>query len=301
MLEVDRVLAKIRNLRYRYLPDNTLFPEELDMYDKYVIREALHNCIAHQDYALCERINVVEYPEHLLFDNAGNFIPGTIERVIEQDAPQSFYRNRFLVEATVNLDMIDTTGSGIRRMFTKQRERFFPMPDYDLSNPQHVRLRIEGRIIDRNYSQLLRDQALTLEKVIWLDKIQKRKSTVLTDKQILILRQEGLIEGRKPNYYVSLSVVKQIGQEADYARNRVLSDEEYKAMIVVYLKDKPFATRTELNDLLVKQLSDLPSIQQKLNKITNLLSASRNDGLIANESAKKTPRWILISKDFINN
>ncbi len=28
----------------------TLFPNEIDIYDEYVIREVLNNCIAHQDY-----------------------------------------------------------------------------------------------------------------------------------------------------------------------------------------------------------------------------------------------------------
>lgn len=40
----------------------------------------------------------------------------------------------------VNLNMIDTIGSGIKRMFLNQRERFFPMPDYDLSELNRVRL-----------------------------------------------------------------------------------------------------------------------------------------------------------------
>ena len=127
LIQTDQVLTKIRNLRYRYLPDGTLFPDEIDMYDTYVIREALHNCLAHQDYTLCERISLTEHTEHLIFENAGSFIPGSVEKVIEQDAPPSYYRNKFLADAMVNLDMIDTIGSGIRRMFEKQRDRFFPI------------------------------------------------------------------------------------------------------------------------------------------------------------------------------
>ncbi len=49
---VEQVSAKIRNLKYRYIKSGTLFPEEVDQYDPYIIREALHNCIAHQDYTL---------------------------------------------------------------------------------------------------------------------------------------------------------------------------------------------------------------------------------------------------------
>lgn len=34
-------------------------------YDDYTIREALHNCIAHQDYTMQQRINFVENPTYL--------------------------------------------------------------------------------------------------------------------------------------------------------------------------------------------------------------------------------------------
>ncbi len=84
------------------------------------------------------RINVVEESESLLFTNVGDFLPGTVVEVIRRDAPPEIYRNRFLAEAMVNLGMIDTIGSGIKRMFQKQRDRNFPMPDYDLSEAQRV-------------------------------------------------------------------------------------------------------------------------------------------------------------------
>jgi predicted HTH transcriptional regulator len=49
--------------------------------------------------------------------------------VILQNAPLKLYRNAFLSAAMVNLNMIDTQGGGIKRMFEKQKLRFFPMPD----------------------------------------------------------------------------------------------------------------------------------------------------------------------------
>ena len=80
LLNVEEVYKKIRNLKYRYIANNSLFPEEVDRYDPYVIREILNNCIAHQDYTLRGRINVVEYEDDkLIFVNMGDFIPKNIE------------------------------------------------------------------------------------------------------------------------------------------------------------------------------------------------------------------------------
>jgi len=59
LLALDEVYNKIRNLNYRYMPAGTLFPEEVQQYDPYIIREALSNAIGHQDYRLGGRITVV--------------------------------------------------------------------------------------------------------------------------------------------------------------------------------------------------------------------------------------------------
>ena len=122
LLEVDKVFAKIRNLKYRYIKSDTLFPEEIDMYDPYVIREPLHNCIAHQDYEMGGRINVIEKESQIEFENLGTFLPGSINPLIFENYTPSFYRNKFLAEAMVNLNMIDTIGSGIKKEFLKYRE-----------------------------------------------------------------------------------------------------------------------------------------------------------------------------------
>ena len=76
----------------------------------------------------------------------------------------------------VNFGMIDTVGSGIRRMFTTQRQRNFPMPDYELNEPGRVRVRLIGKVIDEKYTWMLADRTdLNLMDVIALDKVQKGK------------------------------------------------------------------------------------------------------------------------------
>lgn len=128
LLAVDKIYSRIRNLKYRYLKEGTLFPDEVDQYEPYTIREAVNNCIAHQDYSKGGRINVVEMDDQLIFTNLGTFIPGSVEKVVKDDAPEEHYRNKFLATAMFNLKMVDTAGGGIRKMFNFQRERFFPLP-----------------------------------------------------------------------------------------------------------------------------------------------------------------------------
>ncbi|MBK9044717.1 MAG: hypothetical protein IPN97_16325 [Saprospiraceae bacterium] len=134
ILALDDVYAKIRNLKYRYMKDGTLFPEEIDQYDAKNIKEALSNCIAHMDYSLGGRISVAENEDgYISFTNPGTFLPGSVEEVLKSEEPPSFYRNTLLAKTMESFNMIDSIGSGIKRMFRIQRDRFFPMPDYDFT------------------------------------------------------------------------------------------------------------------------------------------------------------------------
>ena len=126
LLAVDALLANVRNLTCRVLPGGTLFPVELLQYDDWVLREVLHNAIAHPDYPSSGRINVVEFEDRLVVANMGSFLPGDVEDVIRRDAPFSVERNPFLAQAMVGLQMIDTIGSGIKRIYQVQKKRSFP-------------------------------------------------------------------------------------------------------------------------------------------------------------------------------
>ena len=295
ILNVEKVLSKIRNLNYRYLPDGTLFPIEITQYDPWVIREALHNCIAHQNYELHGRINVVESTDALLFTNLGSFLPGSVERVIEQDSPPDTYRNHFLADAMVNLNMIDTIGSGIRKMFLKQKERFFPLPDYDLKSSDSVELRVQGKIIDPNYTQLLvQNPDMDLSVAMLLDKVQKRMR--LSKEQHLFLKKKDLVEGRYPNLYLAAHVVALTGDKTSYIKNRAFHDRYYKDMVLAYISEFKQASRRDIDKLLFDHLSDALSEKQKMNKIRNILySMSKKDEIIKNIGSSKNPKWVLCS------
>ncbi len=293
LLNSDAVYNKIRNLKYRYLLNNTLFPTEITQYEPYVIREALHNCIAHQDYELKGRITVLEKPDELIFTNLGSFIPGSVEKVIEQDAPQEYYRNQFLVNAMVNLNMIDTIGSGIKKMFILQRNRHFPMPDYDLSEPDKVKVTILGKVLDENYTKMLINNTnLDLKTVIYLDKVQKKEK--LTKDESKILKAQKLTEGRYPNLFVAAKIAAVTGDKAIYIKNRAFDKEHYKKMIIAFIKEYGTASRQDINNLIIDKLSDALNEKQKRNKITNLLSEmAKKDKTIKNNGSDKKPNWIL--------
>ncbi len=292
LLAVDKIYAKIRNLKYRYIKDGTLFPDEVDQYEPYVIREAINNCIAHQDYTKGGRINVVEMEDQLIFTNLGSFIPGSVEKVVREDAPEEFYRNKFLATAMFNLKMVDTAGGGIRKMFNYQRERYFPMPDYDFSDGK-VKVTITGKILNIDFARLLaRNKDLTIDEIMLLDNVQKKKH--LNESEEKYLRERKLIEGRKPNYYISKAIAQITGQKAAYSKNKAFDKSYYLDLILKSIREHDVMERNDVDQLLWNKLPEWMNDKQKKIKINNLLSELRRNKKIKNIGVDAKSRWTLI-------
>ncbi len=294
LLNIDKIYGKIRNLKYRYLTDGTLFPEEVDQYHPYIIREALNNCIAHQDYLLGGKIVVVENENATLtFFNSGSFIPKNIETVIKTDAPESKYRNKFLADAMVSLNMIDTIGSGIKKMYNIQRKKYFPLPDYDFSN-NNVKVSITGKVVDVNYARKIAQMPnLSLEEIMLLDKVSKNK--IISSDEVKLLKAKKLIEGRKPNFYISSKVASVVGEKGEYIKMRGFKDDHYKKMILEYLDKYQSASKNDIDELILDILPTVLDVGKKNNKLRNIIySMSKKDNSIKNIGTNRKPKWVKV-------
>lgn len=293
LLAGDRLLKRIRNLIVRALPSGTLFPQEIAQYDPWVIREALHNAVAHQDYRRHGRITVVEFPDRVLVTNVGDFLPGDVETVIRQDAPQALYRNPFLADAMVELNLIDTQGGGIKRMFETQRRRWFPLPDYDLSAPGQVAVSLSGRILDERYTRLLMERTdLDLGQVMLLDRVQKGQRIGRDEHRVL--KSSGLVEGRYPNVIVVSAVARAAGEAGRHIRERGFDKRYYLDLILALVREHQPVDRKDVDQLLLTKLPDRLSQEQKLRKVHNLLQELRRSGLIDNRGSRSKPQWAAV-------
>ena len=282
ILTVDEILSKIENLTMREMPGGTLFPDTMKQYDDYTIREALHNCIAHQDYTMQQRINFVENPTYLYYSNAGAFIPGTLENALTNEEPQAYFRNECLCRAMVDFNMIDTVSRGIKKMFNEQWRRHFPMPDYEIdAKNRKVSVRIYGNEINKRYTNLLKtNNSLTLWDCISLDAVQKGRTIHEDVAQDLLNR--GLIEGEAPNYTISLGIAKATRQLQGYTRQKGLDKEKIKQMILQYLKNAGTdgAKRDSIYEYVKDVMPQVKTHEQQLRLLGDILSALSVDKLI---------------------
>lgn len=291
LLSVEEVFRQIRNIKFRFQPRNHLIPIELSKYDPKIVLEALNNCIAHQDYSQFARIIIVEKIDCLILQSTGGFYDGTVDDYVLRERTPERYRNPFLVQAMVMLDMIDTMGMGIKRMFLEQRKRYFPLPEYDLNDTNHVQLTIYGKLIDENYSRvLIENQDLSIAEVMVLDRIQKKGE--ISRSSIQILKKKKLIEGRYPNVFVSATIAEATNKRAQYIKNRAFDTDHYHQLILKFIDQYGAATRADIDDLIMDKLPEVLNLAQKKNKIGNMVSKMRRDRVVENRGSDRKPRWV---------
>ncbi len=295
LINTTELYHRIRNIQIRMLPPNSLMPVEVSKYDRRVVLEALNNCIAHQDYYRNARIVVTEYIDRLEFVNDGAFFEGSPDDYIEGKKLPRHYRNPFLARAMSLLNMIDTMGIGIHDMHARQARRYFPMPDYDLSERDAVTLTVHGRVVDSAYSEwLMQKTDLPLTDILALDRVQKKLP--ISQEAATRLRRAKLIEGRRPNLHISSAVAAAAGAKADYIRTRSQADAHFEKLLTDYLREYGECSRTEIDNLLRPVLGELLSDDGKTNKINNLLTKWRRSGVIVNLGSDRASRWTLAEK-----
>ena len=291
LISTNALYNRIRNVQVRILADGDLIPKEVPKYVPKSVLEVLHNCIAHQDYRLNARIVVTEFVDRLQFENRGGFFEGRPEDYVQGNKTPTRYRNLQLVTAMREINMIDTQGYGIHRLYEEQRRRYFPMPDYETGS-DFVRTTIYGHVVDAAYSSvLIKRTDLKLDDVCLLDRVQKKLK--IDSRAVAHLRREGLIEGRLPHIHISAKLAALTGQKAEYMKKKELAGSQYRQMLIDYLEKFGRLTRREINDYLLGEIRGELSEKEKLTKISNILTYMRRKGVIENAGSDAAPLWKL--------
>ena len=137
----------------------------------------------------------------------------------------------------------------------------------------------KSKILDEKYTRMLQSRSdLDLLDVIGLDKVQKGKG--ITHAEFKRLKEKKLIEGRRPNLFVSAAVAAATESKAEYIKNRAFDKEYYQNLLVNYLKKYGQAKREDIDNLLFDKLSDALDDNQKRNYIMNLLQKIRRNGTV---------------------
>jgi ATP-dependent DNA helicase RecG len=101
--------------------------ENIPHYDQVVVREALHNAIAHADYSVDgAKFHVHMFDDRLVIESPGPWVSGI--DVEEVRAGHSKTRNRAIARNMYELDLIEERGSFWGKATTAHEERGYPLP-----------------------------------------------------------------------------------------------------------------------------------------------------------------------------
>ncbi len=274
----------IRNLKYSAFLGDDLTKTSFRTYDENLLREALYNCICHQDYAKTEFITLTEVDnDRLIFDNAGCFLPGDPGNVIRADRPTGFYRNRFLANAMRRLCLVEIAGGGIIMMCRCQMKRLFPMPDFDVDGGR-VTVTVVGHQTDEVYASMLRQKKdLALADAVVLDAIAKGRQ--VPERDLSRLTGKGLVSEEGGRIQL---VDPRFADAGDPAGSGDL-----KAEVVRYLSaEGPSDKKSILNHLKGNVLAGMPD-DKAYYRTSNVLNALRKSGSIVNKGTQKKPIYVL--------
>lgn len=280
LLSLERICSEIHNVRYELFRGGAMGLERMDTYDPALIREALNNCIAHQDYLRSEYITVVEQDrESITFSNAGMFIPDSVEKVLDLDQPVRYYRNKCLAEAMFRLGMVDIAGGGIIRMYMCQMRRLFPLPEYDISG-DHVSVRIMGKVVNRIYSDiLLNNPDITFGDVVLLDMLQKGR--VISEEDSYRLISKGYASGRYPDIVLGGTSVR----STDTGR----TIQDLASVISDFILENGPVSRSQISDHISCMKPEGMSDKSWYQKISNTLTHLRESGDVVMEGSRRSP------------
>jgi hypothetical protein len=141
----------------------------------------------------------------------------------------------------------------------------------------------------KNFSQIAVDAQGDKFGKIALDKVQKGKS--LSKEEFKSIKAKKLIEGRRPNVFVSAEVAAATDNKEAYIRNRAFDKGYYRDLVVSYLEKYTEATRPQIDRLLQDKLSDALDDKQKKQFVTNLLQEMKRENMIEPDGTTRWAKW----------
>ena len=176
-------------------------------------------------------------------------------------------------------------------MFEIQRERSFPLPDYDLSKSNVVKVTLHGKIIDERYSRILIERKdLSLDQVFFLDQLQKGKDIGPEGHQRL--EDAGFQIGVYPNVVSMPLAAQATPDQLQSVATRDLRSDYYMNAIIDFVTNHGPVSRGEIYRHLRPILPKAWTEDQEWSTISDLVRHLQQSNLIENQGTDECPVWI---------
>ncbi len=247
-----------------------LFRVPIPNYEKEAFREGFVNALVHRDYFQQGAVHVQLHKNLLCISSPGGFLDGISPQNILTTMPTP--RNARLADAVKRIGLAERTGRGIDKIYSAMLRSGHGLPDYSNTTNNSVVLRLVSSTLDEAFIQIILNEerrsqkSLPLDSLIvlsvlktdrnatideFVDKIQKPSQEIKPTLESLI--EIGLIErwkkGKEQRYILSSKVYASTNNEEGYVRQRGLSTQQEKELILEYCAKEKSITRSKTSEI----------------------------------------------------
>lgn len=262
-------------------------------FDEQSIREGVNNVVIHRDYTQGESSFVMQYQTTIEIKSPGGLPEGvTVDNIIDVSKP----RNKLIADVLYRCELVEQFGNGVDLMVANQLSLGKELPDFSGSDDDHVILRLEGAIQDVEFAKYVlvvadtKGKMLSDRELLLAHRIKSGVKIAETDMASALLGM-GLIEkiGRG-RFVLAKQYYQDMKQEAQYTRQRGLSKNKNKQLILQHLHDFGSGRREEFRAIFNPGLTE--------NQVSVLVRELRVDGLIYRDGKATSPLsvWRLTDK-----
>lgn len=236
-----------------------------------VVREAVLNAVTHRDYTVSEEVFIKHQPHELTVSSPGSFIGGITPHNILRHDPVA--RNKTLADALLKMRLVESAGTGARRMFSMVLQYGKRVPEYE-ADEWRVKLRIHDGNFDERMARLVvswrekgheprLDELLILSYLREHPSIDTRAATLLLQLGIedarsmlevmatatpAFLERQG--HTRAATFALSKAVARELTGRVSYSKAKGIEPERYEATVRQFVAHHGSVTPAECRELL---------------------------------------------------
>lgn len=290
-----------------------LFKLRIPAFPLEVVREAVLNAVTHRDYSNPGEILIRHAKQELAITSPGGFIGGiTVHNILRHEA---IARNRTLANAFVKLRLVESAGTGRRRIFIPMLGFGKRIPRYE-SDASHVTLRLFDGSYDHRMAKLVAkwnndgreidlDALLVLTHLKENAFIDSKDAAHLLQLQRDVARsvldqmahpQTGIVERRgqtkAATYHLAKGVARDLLSKAAYTRTRPVDTARYAEIVRQYVIHHGSITPQECREVLY--LGDSATAKVQVSRF--LKQWSGKNGFLRMEGTRPKNRYVLASE-----
>jgi ATP-dependent DNA helicase RecG len=308
VLAIPKAINKIAinkielNRKFFGHPETNIFKSN---YTLEILRECVANAVAHQDYSKNARIIILEsIHKQVVIRNHGVSLYNKEEfnKIRESKETPDRYRNRFLVECMREIGLVESQGTGHRKIFEyNTKEVYLPLPEVDWNDKERFVLTIYGATLDPRFAEILQQcrDDLEPEQILLLDQVQKNLR--INPKEFTKLKKKGLVEGAptKPRLTYEIALASQKVEEEDTKTQLFNFRNIFEASFLPHIKTrKNGMTKQEIIDFAhkhIKYTAEIDSSKLTQDILNSLQKLKLNKKIESQGTNKRLTKWYYLS------